>query len=117
KDVVAIPVQALVLQDLADRIAEEEKAEKEAAAGSATPAHKTARSERDVEGVFKLKDGKASFVPVKTGLQGELLIEVLEGVAAGDRIITGPFRVLRTLHDGDRVRPEKPADKKGKGPG
>ncbi len=54
-------------------------------------------------GVFALKDGKAVFVPVKTGIIGGLDIEV-EGVAAGTDVVVGPFQVLRELKDGAAVR-------------
>jgi hypothetical protein len=32
---------------------------------------------------------------------------VLDGLAGGEAILTGPFRVLRTLKPGDKVREEK----------
>jgi HlyD family secretion protein len=55
------------------------------------------------EGVYLLKDGKAIFSKIKTGLAGELAVEVEDGVRAGQEIITGPFKALRTIKDGDRV--------------
>lgn len=55
------------------------------------------------EGVYALRDGKAVFVPIKTGLAGELMVQVVEGLKPGEEIITGPFKALRTLKDGDRV--------------
>jgi HlyD family secretion protein len=55
------------------------------------------------EGVYALKAGKAVFVPIKTGMAGELMVEVLDGLAPGQEIITGPFKALRSIKDGDRV--------------
>ncbi|HEY3175418.1 MAG TPA: efflux RND transporter periplasmic adaptor subunit [Candidatus Polarisedimenticolia bacterium] len=55
------------------------------------------------EGVYALREGKAVFVPVKTGLSGGLMIELLTGLTPGDEIVTGPFKALRQLKDGDRV--------------
>jgi HlyD family secretion protein len=55
------------------------------------------------DGVYTLKDGKAVFVPVRTGLAGELMVEVLEGLRPGQEIVTGPFKALRTIKDGDKV--------------
>jgi HlyD family secretion protein len=55
------------------------------------------------EGVYLLKDDKATFAKIKTGLAGELAIEVQDGLHAGQEIITGPFKALRTIKDGDRV--------------
>lgn len=116
RDAVAIPVQALVVQDLAERYAEKEKAA-ESTGDASVPLDEVAPGpeERDVEGVFQVVDGKAKFVPIKTGLQGELLVEVKEGVKAGDAVVTGPFRTLRQLKDGEQVRPEKKDGKKKKG--
>jgi HlyD family secretion protein len=44
------------------------------------------------------------FVPVKTGLTGELQIEITEGLKPGVVVVTGPFKTLRTIKEGDRVR-------------
>ena len=54
-----------------------------------------------------LKDGKAEFRPVKTGLLGELSVEVKEGLEGGETLVTGPFRALRSLKPGDAAEAEK----------
>jgi len=54
-------------------------------------------------GVFQAKDGKAVFVPAKTGIIGGLDIEI-EGVADGTPVIVGPFQVLRDLVDGAPIK-------------
>jgi HlyD family secretion protein len=58
----------------------------------------------DVTGVFVVRDGRAVFTPVTTGIIGGLDIEVT-GVAADTPIVVGPFQVVRTLEDGAAVRP------------
>ncbi|MFO7769347.1 MAG: efflux RND transporter periplasmic adaptor subunit [bacterium] len=41
---------------------------------------------------------------VRTGISGTAYIEIVEGLSEGERVVTGPFRVLsRTLTDGDPV--------------
>ena len=50
------------------------------------------------------KDGTVDFRKVKTGITAELQIEVVEGLAEGDEIVTGPFKALRALRIGDRVK-------------
>jgi len=55
------------------------------------------------EGVYLMKEGKASFAPIRTGIAGELMVEVLDGLRPGQEIITGPFKALRTIKDGDPV--------------
>ena len=59
------------------------------------------------EGVFTLKDGVALFRPVKTGITGTTDIEILEGLAENDNVVTGPYQVLRTLKDNTRIKIEK----------
>jgi len=51
-----------------------------------------------------MRDGKASFVIVKTGIAGERYLEVLEGLKEGDQVITGPFESVRGMYDGDLVK-------------
>jgi HlyD family secretion protein len=63
------------------------------------------------EGVWAIKDGKVSFVPVKTGLAGELMVEV-DGIKVGQEIVTGPFQALRQVKEGDRVKVLSEKEKK-----
>lgn len=56
------------------------------------------------EYVFLFKDGKADMVAVKSGIQDNTYIQILEGVKDGDEVITGPYRaVSRTLENGEAV--------------
>ena len=61
-------------------------------------------SEEELEGVFVARQGRAVFVPVKTGIAGERYFEALTGVREGDLVITGPFSEVRNLEDGDEIR-------------
>jgi HlyD family secretion protein len=61
-------------------------------------------SEDELEGVFVARQGRAVFVPVKTGIAGERYFEALDGIVEGDLIITGPFSEVRNLNDGDAIR-------------
>ena len=53
--------------------------------------------------VFALKDGMARAVPVRIGQSSLTDTIVLEGVAAGERVVVGPYKALDTLRDGMRV--------------
>jgi HlyD family secretion protein len=64
------------------------------------------------EGVYTVDAGKARFVLVKTGLAGELDIEVENGVKDGQTVISGPFKTLRTIKEGDAVREMSEEQKK-----
>jgi HlyD family secretion protein len=70
--------------------------------------------EKEKEGVFVVENGVASFRPVKLGIAGDDAFEVLEGLAGGEMLVTGPFRRLRDLQHGDKV---KEAKAKGKSKG
>ena len=87
----AIPIQALVVRE--------------------KPGSAPGKSQ-DEEGVYIHKDGKVQFAPVATGLAGDTSIEITRGVTEGQQIVTGPFRALRDLKDGAKVREQK--EEKGK---
>ncbi len=98
----AIPIQALVVRDVP-------KKDKKAASSSGRP--------ETEEGVYLVKSGKLEFQKVETGLAGELMIEIKKGPAIGQEIVTGPFKVLRQVKEGDKVVIEKEGDKKKGTPG
>jgi HlyD family secretion protein len=64
------------------------------------------------QGVYALRDGKAVFASIKTGITGELMVEVVSGVPSGEQIVTGPFKALREIKDGDRVKEMSEKEKK-----
>ena len=99
-----IPIQALVQRDPEIEKALAANAGKPAPAGAASSTHKSTV----VQGVYLLKQEnkklRAVFVPVTTGITGATDIEVLSGLNAGDRIVTGRYRVLRALKSGAVVK-------------
>jgi HlyD family secretion protein len=60
------------------------------------------------------RDGVARRIVVQVGLSDDRLEEITAGLKPGDRVVTGPARMLRGLLDGDRVR-QRPADAKDAG--
>jgi HlyD family secretion protein len=57
------------------------------------------------EFVFLAKDGKAIQVEVKSGIQDNEYIEIIEGIKEGDVIIAGPYaQVSRTLRDNTKIK-------------
>lgn len=111
--VLAVPLQALVLRDRENPEPPPAVEEPGKAAGAKKMrATAVAERSRDQEGVFVVGGGIAKFVPVTTGLTGELDIEAAAGVKEGDEIVTGPFKILRTLKDGDKIVVEKPDAKR-----
>jgi HlyD family secretion protein len=57
------------------------------------------------EVVFIVEDGKAIVKPVKLGISDDMYYAILSGLNEGDKVITGPFKILsKSLKDGDLVR-------------
>ena len=56
-------------------------------------------------------------MPVTPGMTGEMDVEITAGLDDEAEVITGPFRALRELKDGDRVRVEEPKGPGGNGDG
>ncbi|MFL6231793.1 MAG: efflux RND transporter periplasmic adaptor subunit [Thermoanaerobaculia bacterium] len=54
--------------------------------------------------VYVLEGGKAHERTVGTGLSDETHVELTSGVKPGEPVVTGPYRVLRDLKDGDAVQ-------------
>jgi HlyD family secretion protein len=105
QNVLVIPVQALTLR--VPPVHTKPGAQKVDAAMEDANAPQT----QPVQGVFVIRrEGRrerAFFVPVQTGITGTTNIEVTGGLKPGDRIVTGPYRVLRTLKDGSQVKKQK----------
>lgn len=56
------------------------------------------------EYVFVVEDETAKLRKVKTGIQDNTNIHILEGLSEGEKVISGPYRAIsRTLKDGDKV--------------
>ncbi|HVW05622.1 MAG TPA: efflux RND transporter periplasmic adaptor subunit [Vicinamibacterales bacterium] len=106
-----VPIQAMTVREL---VVDEHGAivpTPPPASGTSTSKRPTAPAElkpgqtrKEFEGAFLIKGGKASFVPVKTGIAGEKYFEVLDGLKDGDEVVTGPFASVRTMKDGDPVK-------------
>jgi len=115
QNVLVIPMQALTIREfevdkdgkLIKPAPEKEKGGKVAKAAEKKPADSTKKPEKkEFQGVFVVKSDKAEFVEVKTGVSGDTDIEVLSGLKPGTEIVTGSFKTLRTLKDGDAVKKE-----------
>jgi HlyD family secretion protein len=110
----AIPIQALTVRLRADLEKAKAGSDKNAVQ-AATRQQETAadpKEKEEVQGVFVVRKGKAEFVPVDTGIAGTTDIEVTKGLDAGEEVITGSYRILRTLKPGASVKVDNSAPKK-----
>ncbi|MEJ2186182.1 MAG: efflux RND transporter periplasmic adaptor subunit [Gemmatimonadota bacterium] len=95
----AIPIIALTVREKKDlEPMPQETPEAQAAAADLDS------NNQDVEGVFMVRDGKATFVPVKVGITGQEHFEVLDGLAEGDTVVAGPYEAIRSLTNGKAIR-------------
>jgi len=62
------------------------------------------KGNKPVEVVFIIQDGVAHQQRVKTGISSETDIEILDGLKEGEKVVTGSYRELRNLKDGDKVK-------------
>jgi HlyD family secretion protein len=108
----SIPIQALTVRSRADLKTSPEKNNVQAAAPSIEASNMTGADKEEVQGVFVIRDRKAEFLPVQTGITGTTDIEVLSGLKPGDEIVTGSYKVLRTLRPGTSVKVDNTAPKK-----
>jgi HlyD family secretion protein len=113
-NVLTIPIQALATRSKAQL--EQEKTAPpgsvHAAAPPKEPASKGKDSKEDVQGVFVIRNKKAEFLPVTTGILGTSDIEVIDGLKEGDEVVTGSYKILRTLRSGSSVKVDNSAPKK-----
>ncbi len=96
----SIPIQALTVRQKGDLAAVkpgEKKPETE------SPAEIKAGKE-EIQGVFVVKNGQASYKKVETGITGATEIEVTSGLGEGEEIITGSYKAIRTLRNETQVK-------------
>ncbi len=110
KNVTTIPIQALTVRQKGDLEPEPEGGKKKEEK-VLSPAEEKARRE-ELQGVFVIAGGQAEFRKVETGITGTTDIEVLSGLNPGDEIITGSYKVIRTLKNQAKVKVDNKAPKK-----
>jgi len=93
KQVLNVPISALVLKDVK-------------AADGQTVEPSRNRDAGEEEGVYVVENGRVRFAPVKKGVMGELMIEIVSGLAENQEIVSGPYDALRQLKDGALVAAE-----------
>lgn len=111
KDVLSVPINAVTTREKgSDNVANEKK---EPGGDENQPAQESPTRSADLdEVVFVLKpDGTVKKVKVSTGIQDINHIEITEGLAKGEKVVTAPYNVIsKTLKDGMKVK-EVPKDK------
>jgi HlyD family secretion protein len=102
-EVVAIPIQALTVRTKGDLEEQDSKTQTSDSTKPLDPVQEKERRE-EVQGVFVVNGDKAEFHKVETGIAGATDIEVLSGIEAGEQIVTGSYKAIRSMRNGVRVK-------------
>lgn len=117
-NVVAVPIQALTIRtqgELDTQRAALAKGKKGSSSASLNQsAVQDAKSKKEIQGVFIVDKNtkKVDFKPIETGIQGATDAEVTSGLTEGQEIVTGSYKVLRTLKIGAKVKVDNSIAKK-----
>jgi HlyD family secretion protein len=113
-DILTVPIQAVTTRADSAMAAKSENKNEETGFTEVSSQDQESQKSSDEETrevVFIVKDGKAVLREVKTGIQDNTYIEVLEGIEPGDEIITSPYAAItKKLEDGDPVEIVKKED-------
>ena len=93
----SIPIIALTVRD-------HEKIPNESDSAPPVDTLRAKFRKKEAEGVFVVRNGVATFRPVKTGVAGDEHFEVIEGLREGETIVAGTYQAIRDLKDGAKVR-------------
>ena len=108
----SIPIQALTVRTRGDLEPASKKGVQ--AAEKPDPAKEKARKQ-EIQGVFVVQGEKAVFKKVETGITGVTDIEVVKGLNEGDEIVTGSYKVIRTIRNEARVKVDNRSPVKAEG--
>jgi HlyD family secretion protein len=126
----AVPIQAVIIrtQGQLDRAARGKMGAHPRGAQAATrgktakaaafPADEDTAGKKDPEitGVMVVNGEVTKFVPVKAGIASETMLEVTGDVKEGDVVVSGPYKALREIKPGAKVKREQPGGGGPKGP-
>jgi HlyD family secretion protein len=106
KNVLTIPIQALTVRQRGD-LEPPKKGNVQAATQNDAAAQKAKKEE--LTGVFVVKGDKAEFKKVETGITGATDIEVVSGLNGNDEIVTGSYKVIRTIKNDAKIKVDNKA--------
>jgi HlyD family secretion protein len=114
----AVPIQAVVVRtdrDLERAAGGKKERKPRRSEANAAVEDTVGRVDKEITGIFVVKDDVATFVPVKAGIASETMIEVIGPVKEGDLVVSGPYKALRELKPGVKVKRETGGGGKKKG--
>jgi HlyD family secretion protein len=118
----AVPIQSVVIrtQSQLDRAAKgklNEKKKPSKIRNASFEDDTVGKKDPEITGVMAVKDDVARFVPVRTGLSSETMLEVFGDLKEGEQVVSGPYRALRELKPGAKVKRDQGGGNKPGGGG
>lgn len=108
--ILTVPIQSVVVrtrEELKPAV-RGRRSRKGAATATPAPADTAGKPDEELKGVFIMANGVVQFRKVATGIASDTDMEVNGALKPGEKVVTGPFRVLRTLKPGAKVKVEEP---------
>ncbi len=105
KDALAVPIQAVTTR-MRRELEEKSDGNKQSDASLTASSKDADQGKEELQGVFVVRNGVATFAPIENGIMSSTDMEILKGVQQGDVIVTGSFSVLRSLKNNTKIRIE-----------
>jgi HlyD family secretion protein len=102
-DALVAPIQAVVEREPTASVTGAKAAAKSSGKSSG-------RKADTVKVVFVVEQGKVHQRQVATGISDETHVELTSGVKPGEQLVTGPYRTMKDLKDGDAVTVSKTSE-------
>ncbi len=109
-DVIAVPIQAVTTRDTTDKASFKSKnndndmgddGEVKVTYDKDKPVE---QEKKDIECVFVLEGDHVKFVPVVSGIQDNMYIQIVGGLKEGQEVVSAPYNLIaRELKDGDKI--------------
>jgi HlyD family secretion protein len=113
-DVLLAPIQAVVdrppLEDDEAGGGESGSVDEEVATEDRQNGAREKQEAEEIQVVFVVEDEVAHQRAIDTGLSDATRVEIISGLTDGEEVVVGPYRSLKDLEDGDRVRPRSQDD-------
>lgn len=113
-----VPIQAVVvrterdLQKAGKKGAKPQRKQSGGETAFAAEDDTVGRKDKEITGVFVVREGVTKFVPVRTGISSETDIEVTGAdLKNTDVVVAGPYKALRELKPGAKVKQEQAGQK------
>lgn len=112
ENIISVPIQSVTTRSDSTAFKEKEMGKKTDEEEIVVVNNSNKNSKKELKDVIKVEecvflfiDGKAKMVKVKTGIQDNNYIEIIEGVKVGDELVSGPYSAIsKQLKEGAELK-------------